>query len=447
MGIFDIEDDYLDEGWADEDWRSGTQDAVAGMRLVLSDEYAHATDAEMEEALADVMDAMSPTEAFNFGSALNQIGRGAGQVFSDPTFASIARTALPIAGGALGTVIGGPVGTALGSQLGTIAANALPPPPAARPPGRPSVPGPGVVLPGLPVAPAPAAAHPQPGVPGAPPGAAGSPVVGGSTAAAQGLVLAGHPMLKRALASAAFGQHGQQQVAGISVAQLLGMLSQVMGQAAADADELLYLSGGPSQVATEDWQGEGEGDSEGWSSGGDLGLYTSIIDADDLEFAETIDLGSMAPSSTSRTGRGGGPARADPAGSDGLRSRLIQQVVLRWAESAEQRPTVVPGKAQTDDRASLVDLVVRAGANEEPRDYVPDDLSAEPDAEVAPDPADVQVLLASALGACDCSGLRQRCPACQGVGFPGCGGPRRGPFPGVHRPGRGAPQRSLGWRA
>jgi hypothetical protein len=316
-----MEDDYLNEEWSEEDWadedmadedmRSGTQDAVAGMRLVLSDEYTDASDAEMEDALADVMDAMSPAEAFNFGAALNQIGKGASQAFSDPTFQSIARTALPIAGGALGTVIGGPVGTALGSQLGTIAAGALPsrPParPAARPPVRPPVVAGQVVPAGTPVAPsvaaAPAALPQQDVTPGVPPGPAVSTVAGGSTAAAQGLVLVGHPMLKQALGSAAFGQHGKQQVAGIPVAQLLGLLSQVVGQAAADADELLYLTGGPAAVDAEDWdqdwdndsEGEGIGDSEAWSADADRGLYASIIDADNLELAETMDPGWMAP--------------------------------------------------------------------------------------------------------------------------------------------------------
>jgi hypothetical protein len=294
------EEDWAGENWADEDWRSGTQDAAAGMRLVLSDEYADTTDEEMEESLTAVMDALSPAEAFNFGAALNQIGKGAGQVFSDPTFQSIARTALPIAGGALGTVVGGPVGTALGSQLGTVAANALPGRPPARPPSRPPthppvVPG-QVVPAGTPVAPAVPAAPAPLVVPGVPPGTAVPTVAGGSTAAAQGLVLAGHPLLRQALASAAFGQHGQQQVAGIPVAQLLGMLSQVVGQAAADADELLFLSGGPATADAEDWEEGEEGvDPDAWSADADRVLYTSIMDADSLEMAETMDPGWTAP--------------------------------------------------------------------------------------------------------------------------------------------------------
>src|SRR5215467_3412974 len=97
-------------------------------RSALRAEYADASDAEMGEALENVLDSMSAAEAFNFGSALSQISKSASKLMSDPTFAQIVKTAAPIAGGALGTVIGGPVGTALGTQLGSLAAQALPTP-------------------------------------------------------------------------------------------------------------------------------------------------------------------------------------------------------------------------------------------------------------------------------------------------------------------------------
>ena len=73
----------------------------------------------MGDALENVLEAMSPAEAFNFGSALNQIGKSASRLASDPAFIQVVRTAAPIAGGAVGTAIGGPLGTAVGSQLGT----------------------------------------------------------------------------------------------------------------------------------------------------------------------------------------------------------------------------------------------------------------------------------------------------------------------------------------
>ena len=112
------------------------------LRSSLREEYADASDAEMGDALENVLDSMSAAEAFNFGSALGQIGKSVTKLASDPAFAQIVRTAAPIAGGALGTLIGGPVGTALGSQLGTLAAQALPAPPAPPPPAAPPAPRP-----------------------------------------------------------------------------------------------------------------------------------------------------------------------------------------------------------------------------------------------------------------------------------------------------------------
>ncbi len=102
------------------------------LRSSLRAEYADASDAEMADALENVLGSISAAEGFNFASALSGIGRSASKLVSDPTFAQIVRTAALIAGGALGTVIGGPVGTALGSQLGNLAAQALPAPGAPR---------------------------------------------------------------------------------------------------------------------------------------------------------------------------------------------------------------------------------------------------------------------------------------------------------------------------
>ena len=68
------------------------------LRSTLHEGYADASDDEMEDALANVLDSLSPAEAFNFGSALNQIGKSASRVVSDPTFVSVAQTALPVLG-------------------------------------------------------------------------------------------------------------------------------------------------------------------------------------------------------------------------------------------------------------------------------------------------------------------------------------------------------------
>jgi len=283
---------------------SSPEELADVLRSALRDEHADASDAEMGDALENVLDSMSAAEAFNFGSALSQIGKSASKLAADPAFAQIVRTAAPIAGGALGTVIGGPVGTALGSQLGNLAASALPAPPAPRPvpaaaPAPPPpvpAPPPPVPVPAPPVraapppaspaqpAAAPVTAEPVPGAvaiapPEVPPAARARPssVTGGSAAAAQGLVLSQQPEILRSLLAAALGQQGRQQVSGVPVAQLLTLFSQVIGQAAADADELMYLEQQPDAA---------ESAVEDVSPGSVRSLYADLLGADNLEFAE-----------------------------------------------------------------------------------------------------------------------------------------------------------------
>jgi hypothetical protein len=281
---------------------SSPEELADVLRSALRDEYAGASDAEMGDALENVLDSMSAAEAFNFGSALGQISKSASKLAADPAFAQIVRTAAPIAGAALGTAIGGPVGTALGSQLGNLAASALPAPPAPRsvpaapprpvpaapPPPMPAapLPVPAAPAPGPPAlaAPAPVPAEPVPGVatmlpPEIPPAARArtSSVAGGSAAAAQGLVLSQQPEILRSLLAAALGQQGRQQVSGVPVAQLLTLFSQVIGQAAADADELMYLEQQPDAA---------ESVVEDVSPGSVRSLYTDLLGADNLEFAE-----------------------------------------------------------------------------------------------------------------------------------------------------------------
>ena len=315
-----------ESGWS-EDLRS--EDLADVLRSSLRAEYADASDEELRDALENVFDAISPAEEFSFSAALNQAGKGFSRLAADPTFRQVVRTAAPIAGGALGTVIGGPLGTALGTQLGNLAAGALAPPvpppapPAAAPPVPP--PAPPVPPPAPPVPPpappaaappmpppappvtavAPAATAPLPGAPTSGPGVSAptapgaapalvpdvpsasgpaSPVAGGSAAAAQGLVLCQHPDLLRALLAAALGRHGRQRVNGIPVGQLLALLSQVVGQAAADADELMYL--GPQADAAESVLDE-------VPAGSIRSLYADLIGADDLELAEAAEVGSL----------------------------------------------------------------------------------------------------------------------------------------------------------
>jgi hypothetical protein len=274
MSSFEAGGAYQDT-WelAEEDaWASDQADAeiADALRSALRDEYADADDADLVDAATDMMSAMSPAEAFNFGAALSQIGKSAGRLASDPTFASIARTVAPMAGGALGTFIGGPLGTKLGTEIGTRAVGALLPPPAAGP-ARPPAAAPVPVPPPSPAAlPPPAPTAPTPV----------SPVAGGSAAAAQALILSSHPEVQQAALATALGQHGRREISGIPAAQLLGLLSQVFGQAASDADELMYNEAVPDAAESAGPDAE---------AGSLRSLYCDLLGADNLELAEAAE--------------------------------------------------------------------------------------------------------------------------------------------------------------
>jgi hypothetical protein len=90
-------------------------------------------------------------------------------------------------------------------------------------------------------------------------------------------VLTQQPDVLKALLATALGQHGRQQVSGIPVAQILSMLSQVYGQAAADADELMYLGQQPEAA---------ESVVDNALGGSPQSLYADLLGADNLELAE-----------------------------------------------------------------------------------------------------------------------------------------------------------------
>src|SRR4051794_28997049 len=104
--VYDYTDDLGDDVLSDV--RGGLDHLVGVLRNTLHEDYADASDEDVEQALTGILDTMGPAEAFNFSSAISQIGRSAGSLLSDPTVASIARTALPMAGGAFGPPVGGP---------------------------------------------------------------------------------------------------------------------------------------------------------------------------------------------------------------------------------------------------------------------------------------------------------------------------------------------------
>lgn len=279
-----LDESYSYTAGGESGWTEGLDDEelVDVLRSTLHESYADASDDEMEDALANVLDSLSPAEAFNFASAFDRIKKGSSPLISDPAFVSVARTALPVLTGTAGRVIGGETGATLGGQLGSLAASALPTPPrpapvTARPaPAAASAPGiPGSATQPVVATPAPsAAAVTPPGV--RPQPAPASPAAGGSAAAAQALVLTQQPDVLRSLLATALGQHGRQTVSEIPVAQVLGLLSQVFGKAAADADELMYLGQQPESVESVLDVADDSADS----------LYADLLGADNLELAE-----------------------------------------------------------------------------------------------------------------------------------------------------------------
>jgi hypothetical protein len=92
-------------------------------------------------------------------------------------------------------------------------------------------------------------------------------------------VLTQHPDVLRALLALAMGERGRSSVNGVPVAALMSMLSSVFGKAAADADEMMFLS---ADADADSWW-----DDEAWD-GDEESLYTALLDADNAELAEAV---------------------------------------------------------------------------------------------------------------------------------------------------------------
>jgi hypothetical protein len=233
----ELDDDYGDteaesdgsEFWAEyeEDIFDDLPELTEVLREALHEKYEDASPEELEEAFFNILDQMTPAEGFNFTSALRQISKTGQAVLKDPVVGQIAGTALPVAGGALGTVVGGPVGTAIGAKLGQAATQAFP---GAKKRATPTAPPPTV-----PATPAPS----QPALP--------TPQAG-STAAAQLLQLTQNPVMLQSLLALALGSHGKGSIPitpggqPVQPGPLMSLLGQLAGQAASDADQLLWES-------------------------------------------------------------------------------------------------------------------------------------------------------------------------------------------------------------
>lgn len=235
-----------------QDWQDDSGFLAEVLRETLGEEWVGVSPYAMDDALDSILESMSAAEAFNFAKALQQIEKGASKIVSDPAVGQVARTALPVAGGLAGTMIGGPAGTALGSGLGSVAAKAIP--------SRTTK---GVPLTSAPTAKSNSAA-----------------VSDGSAAAAQALVLTQQPAVLKSLLATAMGQAGKKSVDGVPVAAVLGLLSNVLGQAAADADELIYL----------DSEGTGEDSDDAVMFPPGRSLYAVLLNNENDELAEIADL-------------------------------------------------------------------------------------------------------------------------------------------------------------
>jgi len=235
-------------------------DLVCVLWDALDDRYAAADPADVAEALDTALDAMSPAEAFSFTNALRQIERTAGQVVANPMARQVAGAALPLAG----TAVGGPIGGVLGSLVAQHLAGPTQPTGSVTPPVPASS--------STPPAPAGSSTPPAPAGTSTPPALVGpsTPATpsGGSLAATQALIGAQQPEFLKALLAAAMGSHGQTAVNGLPVASLLAGFSKLLGEAAADADAVMYHAGETSEDVPFD-----DGPS----------LYTTLMDAADCE--------------------------------------------------------------------------------------------------------------------------------------------------------------------
>lgn len=227
----DLDEDYLDE------FDDGLRDLDGPFRDALSDRYSDIGGEELADTMSSVFASLTPAESFNVAKALAQVGKGATQVFEDPTVRQIAVAALPVAGGAIGTGIGGPVGTAVGASLGTAAGKAMTPAPSPTPAPMPSA------RPTVAITPPPAAPKPATATPSLPAAAGPKPAAAqGSAAATKALVCSQQPDVLKALLALALGEHGRSEVNGVPVGAVMNMLSAMYAKAAEDADELLYAS-------------------------------------------------------------------------------------------------------------------------------------------------------------------------------------------------------------
>jgi len=184
------------------------------LREVLHDDYQDKPPEELQEALTNILETMTPAEEINFTNILRDISKAGQNVLKDPTVGQVASTVLPAAGATIGTIYGGPVGTALGGKLGQVAGQAF------SGGGKPSSASAPAQMP---------AASPKDGPP----------------SAAKIAALFGNEDFLKGLAAAAFGERGQKSIPigkngpSASVGRFMELLQTLAGKALMEAEELL----------------------------------------------------------------------------------------------------------------------------------------------------------------------------------------------------------------
>jgi len=219
----------------DEDLFGDSEGLVDALGQILNEDYGDASHEELQNVFDSIQATMTAAEAFNFRKALRGINKAGQGILKNPVVGQIAQTALPVAGGALGTMIGGPVGTALGAQLGQAAGSAFK---TGKPPKKA---GPFRMRPVRSVS--------KPYSPQA-----------GSTAATQLLQLTQNPQVLQSLVALALGPQARQSVplasgTAVPAGAFMNLLSGLATKAAEDADELSGVSAEASDYLMD---GDGE---------------------------------------------------------------------------------------------------------------------------------------------------------------------------------------------
>jgi hypothetical protein len=231
------------------------------LRETLHEDYQYAPHEEMEEALFNILETMTPAEGFNFMKALSQISKAGQKVLKDPAIGQIAKTVLPTAGTAVGTIFGGPLGAAVGGSLGQAAGQAF-------------------------------SGGSKPSIPSAHLTVAKTSPKAGSDAAKQLLLLTQNKDMLKALAALALGSNGRKSfpigINGpkVEVGGLMSLLNTLAGKAAEDADELLRDSDSTPAYLL-DSEGEFRVDPADPESRAQA-LYSTLIDRENQELADEL---------------------------------------------------------------------------------------------------------------------------------------------------------------